>query len=313
PGATSISYTSGYTFRDLEIGGGGAFGGGFFLKDAFRVNIDNVGMTSVANPIHVAGSTLQLTVSHTIANSDGADFAAFGSSIGWWMTAENYGGLGVHMPENIKFINSSVVGYDYGAITIGSMVRLDNPDIDYAGVIGWRYDGGNHHVMNGGYIATNNTTKPFSGVNIQTVTPGQAGVEVVNSVITSYRGGMPAGSFAIVAGDSDTNHQGGMVISGVKITGAANSWTSGVRSASARSLSLSGCQIDKGSLSTNDAISVSNQMNISITSCDAGTANIVYGAPAKNAVGVIECNVATVISTGVGTASNFRVFANTPQ
>lgn len=52
-------------------------------------------------------------------------------------------------------------------------------------------------------------------------------------------------------------------------------------------------------------------MNISITSCDAGTANIVYGAPAKNAVGVIECNVATVISTGVGTASNFRVFANT--
>lgn len=126
-GASPV-YNSGLTVRDVEIGTGGRFGGGFSLKDFFRVNVENIGMTDVSSAVLLTGSVVQAVFRNVTANGDNAPTVL--NRYGFQTAAASYssGTLG---PEHISTWDCSFIRYTRGVQhDAGLMVSFNNTDLE---------------------------------------------------------------------------------------------------------------------------------------------------------------------------------------
>lgn len=131
PGVASgaaVVYNSGLTVRDVEIGTGGRFGGGFSLKDFFRVNIENIGMSDVSQAILLTGSVVQATFRNITANSDNAPTVL--NRYGFQTVYASYAS-GTLTPEHIVTYDCSFIRFNRGVQhDAGLFVSFNNTDLE---------------------------------------------------------------------------------------------------------------------------------------------------------------------------------------
>lgn len=124
----AVVYNSGLTVRDVEIGTGGRFGGGFSLKDFFRVNIEDVGMTDVSQVINLTGSVVQATFRNITANSDNAPTVLARTAFTTNSASYASGTLG---PEHISCWDCSFIRFNIGVShNAGLMVDFNQTDME---------------------------------------------------------------------------------------------------------------------------------------------------------------------------------------
>lgn len=127
-GAAS-AYNTGITIQRIDIGAVGRMGGGFYLKDTTRVNIQDIGMTEVSRMIQVVGSNTHIKARNVTSNNDsaGTSLLQYGIST----ETASYSDIGTAGPENCRFIDCSYIRGDRGINhTAGLAIEFINFDTE---------------------------------------------------------------------------------------------------------------------------------------------------------------------------------------
>jgi len=237
-GAAAV-YNSGLTIRDIEIGRTGRMGGGFYLKDLFRCNIEDVGLTDVSRMIQVVGSVVQLRASRVISNNDSAGTSL--SKYGISTESASYSS-GVMVPENCVFENCAYIRGNRGiSHTSGLMIYFTNFDTEadaYGALVGAQC------TIQGGIfapgIAANDWTGIYRSSNVSEAYDGTYFVDVdVNCLRTPTA---PSSSFGFDLGDG-TSPVFGVIIQNCRVRGAANSLNHAIRGRQCRDAIIEGNSI----------------------------------------------------------------------
>ena len=126
--AATVVYNSGLNVSGIEIGRNGRMGGGLYLKDFFRVNVSDVGMTDVSSMIRIVGSVVQGKFQRITSNNDSA--AATLNKYGISTETATYD-TGSLSPENLRFIDVAYIRGDRGVNhTAGLDVEFENFDTE---------------------------------------------------------------------------------------------------------------------------------------------------------------------------------------
>jgi len=119
-------YNSGITVIDVAINN--RFGGGFYFKDCFEVNVDRVVMTAVGRPVFISGSVVQSYFSRISAFGDGAPTSPLGNC-GFETEPATYN-VGTLTPEHITTTDCSWINYTTGVNhRAGLFVSYINTDV----------------------------------------------------------------------------------------------------------------------------------------------------------------------------------------
>lgn len=222
---SSAVYNSGFTVRDIEIGRNGRMGGGFYIKDLFRANVENVGMTNVSRMIQIVGSVVQCVFRNVRSNNDSAGTAL--SRYGISTESATYSN-GVGVCENIAFVDCAYIrgsrGINHQAGSHIEFINFDSETDGYGAVINAEC------YMHGGIIAPSPATGDwigiFRGVNIPVAYDGTIFDSVdINTLNTPNS---PAQSYGFELGDG-TAPVFGLIIRGCRIRGTTASLADGIR------------------------------------------------------------------------------------
>lgn len=236
-GAAS-SYNSGITIERVDIGAVGRMGGGFYLKDTFRVNIQNIGMTDVSRMIQVVGSNVQLKVRNVTANNDnaGTTLLKYGIST----ETASYSDIGTAGPENCRFIDCSYIRGTRGINhTVGLDIEFVNFDTE-ADVYGAFLNAACN--IRGGVLAPGpQTGAPSAWTGIfRGVSPSEPddGTIIREVDVNCLRApGTPGSSYGIDLGDGASPVYG-VIVKECRIRGLANSLNGAIRGRDLRDATL---------------------------------------------------------------------------
>lgn len=309
PGA-AFSYNSGLDIYGVCIGGmpagsgAGRFGGGIYLKDFFRVNVQDVGMTDVTQMVSIIGSTLQCKFRNVTSNNDFAGSTLLKYGI---VTAAATYASGLALPENVRFADCSYIigdrGISHGA---GSDVEYHNFDAETA----------THGIL------INNQAKVFGGIvgpsptaggwiGYQHTPPGtmySSGSVVSGLDVNVFRlPGTPGASYAFDFGDNVNPLYGAVMNEGCRVRGVNGGLTHAVRARSCADLTVHDSLFDINVFG-GAVMQASNQQRLFVernrvaggvfSASDSGAA--AYGAVQYNGFGVVTFAPTTPANWRIG-------------
>lgn len=223
-GASAI-YNSGFTVRDVEIGLSGRMGGGFYLKDLFRANVENVGMTHVSRMIQIVGTVVQCVFRNVRSNNDNAGTAL--SRYGISTEVATYSN-GIGVCENIVFVDCAYIrgsrGINHQAGSHIEFINFDCETDGYGAVINAEC------YMHGGIIAPSPGTGDWIGISRGVSIPVSYDGTIFDcvDVNTLNTPSSPAQSYGFDLGDGSAPVYG-LIIRGCRIRGTASSLADGIR------------------------------------------------------------------------------------
>lgn len=218
----AIVYNSGLTIRDIEIGTGGRFGGGFSFKDFFRINVENIGLSDVSQVVNLSGSVVQSVFRNVTANGDNAPTTLARNGFSLSSATYNTGSLG---PEHISFYDCSGIRFDTGVIVnAGLMINFENMDLE---TFSYGYFVGQPCTIRGGIV---NPAPASAGTNSWIgVFRNVTGFEVSAAVFiedleinTLNIPGTPGSSYGIIVGNG-VNKSVGTTIKSCRFKGISSS------------------------------------------------------------------------------------------
>lgn len=238
-GGAAAIYNSGITIRDIEIGRTGRMGGGFYVKDVFRLNVEDVGLTDVTWMIRIVGSVVQAKFLRITSNNDSA--ASTLSKYGISTEAASYAS-GTLTPENIRFIDCAYIrgsrGIHHQSGLDIEFINFDNEADDYGMLLNAPCN------VNGGIVVPSPSAVTWTGI-YRGVNPSSPddGTIIENVDINCLRApSTPASSWGIDIGDG-VSPVYGVTIQNCRIRGVNGAITDGIRSRDARDLTISDCFI----------------------------------------------------------------------
>jgi hypothetical protein len=121
----AVVYNSGITVMDVSINN--RFGGGFYFKDCFEVNVDRIIMSAVGRPVLLVGSVVQSYFSHISAFGDARPVNL--GDTGFETNTASYSS-GTLTPEHITTTDCSWINYNIGVEhSAGLLVSFINTDV----------------------------------------------------------------------------------------------------------------------------------------------------------------------------------------
>lgn len=311
-GASLTPYAFAINFSDLEIGNGDfGYGGGFYFSDAFRMNLQNIGMTGVGNPIYLEGSVVQCTFENITNNADTvpADLGGL-PNCGMYLTNKLYAS-GYHSPESIKGNNLGFVGNHEGIHHAhGLFCRYSNLDLDFIRDKGiYVYSPATFTQV---YIASNNQASKFVGVHIDIPDTGNPIPMILRGFHFNAYAALAAGSCAVQYGDGGAEPYreiwGGQIHE-CWIEGASNGWPKGIVADRTKSLTVQNNYAKEGTV-------VGKVLDATYCKYALITGNIFPGgeihveAPIATAFGRVSENQAIVTSSNITTPTNWVIENN---
>jgi hypothetical protein len=225
-GGAASAYNSGITVERVDIGRVGRMGGGFYLKDTFRCNIQNIGMTDVSRMIQLVGSNVQMKVRNVTSNNDSAGTTL--SRYGISTETAAYSDIGTAGPENVRFIDCSYIRGTRGINhTTGlgiEFINFDTEADEYGAFINAPC------ILRGGVLAPGTGATAWVGVSrgVSIADPDD-GTIIEDVDINCLRSpATPASSYGLDAGDG-VSPVYGLVVRDLRIRGTAGSLQSAIR------------------------------------------------------------------------------------
>tara|TARA_R110000772_G_scaffold268715_1_gene397868 strand:- start:232 stop:2220 length:1989 start_codon:yes stop_codon:yes gene_type:complete len=307
----ALSYTSGYKFTNIEVGGGGEFGCVWDVTDTFRLTIKDCGYTSVSNPVRIRGSVVQCTIDNLTGNNTDYIRNYKAQNCGVFMEARSdYLDAAQRVPENVKVTNSGFVKHRRGMQSVGLAITSENNDFDFIRDFAWVYGGGNGHNITGGYIAPSGSESNFIGVLVDKA-QNLDSVNVRDIIFNTYEvvGASQIGIQVGSGGVSPFNEVAGVNIIGNRFYGRALSWNRAIECDRSRIITVSENAVTGGIIKAGGfAINATNSKNLTCNSnaCNAQTINIT--APLANSVGTVNNNDANIITAFI--AGTFDISRN---
>lgn len=307
-GASAV-YNSGITIKDIEIGRDNRMGGGFYMKDVFRLNVENIGLTSVSMMISLVGSVVQAKFYKVTSNNDDPGTALNKYGIHTEIATYASGQLG---PENCRFMDCSYIRGTRGINhTTGFGVTFQNFDTEvseYGALLNAPC------TLTGGVIGpdtdANVWTGIFRGVNIATVDDATF---IDNVDVNAFREpATPASSYGIDLGDG-VSPVYGLVVKNCRIRGVANSMQSGIRGRELFDANISDNYFKTSAIiSTDIAITGFRRLVLEHNHLPSGTITVNDNS-ATDAYSSIIGNQATSLTTTLTTADNHTISNNEPS
>jgi hypothetical protein len=301
PGATAV-YNSGFTVRDIEIGRMGRFGGGFFLKDVFRANIENVGLTDVSCMIQIVGSVCQCKFRNVTSNNDnaGTTMSRYGISTS---TATYASGVGVC--ENIVFTDCAYIrgnrGIEHQA---GAHVEFINFDCETSSI------GANINAecyMHGGIVAPSPGTTSWVGIR-RGVNPSVSYDGTIFDCVdvnTLNALSQPFQSYGFDLGDQ-VSPVHGVIIRGCRIRGTPSSMADGIRGAIVRDATIEDNFFETGCFAGTAINLAGRRLFVNRNRVPGGTVSVQDGGDAL-ACGEITYNECTTLMTTLVNPSRWTI------
>lgn len=301
-GAAAV-YNSGFTARDIEIGRVNRMGGGFYLKDVFRANIENIGMTDVSRMIQVVGSVVQCKFRNVTSNNDSAGSGL--SKYGISTEAATYSGASTLTPENLRFIDCAYIRGNRGiSHTAGLDVEFVNFDTE-ADAYGMLLNAACN--VRGGIVVPGSGATDWVGVSRGVSISDPDDFTFVDGLdINCLRQpGTPASSYGFDIGDG-VSPVYGMVIKNCRIRGITDSLTDGIRTRDCRDLTLEDNFIREATV-TNSHLNISGRrLFIERNRIPSGVMVISDGSD-SSAYGIIRHNQAGTLTFTPTTSDNWTL------
>lgn len=266
-------YNSGITVMDVTVNN--RFGGGFYFKDCFEVNVDRVIMTDVGRPVFLSGSVVQSYFSRISAFADNAPSSPLGNC-GFATEIATYA-AGQLTPEHITTTDCSWIGYDVGVThEAGLMISFVNTDVQTK-TYGMLLNG--PCVVSGGIIGSLGTdTAGWIGIYMQPFDFEMANAIFIENVSINplVSPSVPATSYGIKVGDN-TAEKYSVVVDSCSFIGGSSWLKHAVFSENSRGLTITNCRF-------NTSISISQDILLNSAYFASVTANM-FGSN-----GTIEVN-----------------------
>jgi hypothetical protein len=269
-GAAAI-YNSGLTIRDIEIGRNGRMGGGFYLKDLFRCNIEDVGLTDVSRMIQVVGSVVQLRASRVISNNDTA-----GSALNKWGISTEVAtySSGVMGPENCVFENCAYIrgtrGISHSAGLMIYFINFDTEADDYGAFVATQC------TIQGGIFAPGIAANDWTGIYRSSgVSEAYDGTYFIDVDVNTLRApGAPLSSFGFDFGDG-TSPVYGVIMQNCRVRGTPNSVNHAIRGRQCRDAIIEGNSVESAICSGTEVLfSLARGLNFNYNRVVGGTVDI---------------------------------------
>lgn len=304
-GAAAV-YNSGITIERIDVGRVARMGGGFYLKDTFRCNIQNIGFTDVSWMIRVVGSNIQLKIRNVTSNNDSAGTAL--SRYGITTESATYSDIGVAGVENARFIDCAYIRGTQGVRhQIGSDVEIINFDCE-ADDIGAFINA--PVVMKGGLLAPGSDAADWIGVQrgVNIADPDDATIFDGVDIKTLRTPGTPASSYGFDIGDG-VSPVYGLVIRNCRIRGTANSMTDGIRGRILRDATIEDNFIRTSSIINNDINIAGNRLFVNRNRLPGGSI-VVSDNGVATAYGRVTNNQCSTLSFTPTTPANWDLMFN---
>lgn len=305
-GATAV-YNSGVTIRDIEIGRNQRFGGGFYIKDVFRLNVENVGFTSVSRMIQIVGSVVQCKFRNVTANNDspGTGLSKYGIS-----TESATYDTGTLTPENIRFIDCSYIRGTRGiSHAAGLLIEIENFDTeadDYGAHINAPIK------LTGGILAPGTGATAWVGIfrGVSISDPDDATIFEDVDINCLRQPGTPSSSYGIDMGDNVSPVRG-VVVQRCRFRGVAGSLQSAIRGRIVNDLTLEQNFIRTGVVTgTNDVDLTSVEKLIARDNRNASGVWSITDGGSSTAYGEVSDNELTTLTFSPTTITNWTVGNN---
>lgn len=229
-GAAAV-YNSGLYAGGLEIGRTGRMGGIAYLKDFFRVNMEDIGGTDVSWMIRLVGSVVQIKLRNITTNNDNATLAGVPT-----LVTAKYGistetaiySSGTMTAENVRAIDCSYVRGARGINhTAGLDVEFENFDCEadaYGAVLNAAC------AVRGGILAPGVGATAWVGISRGVSISNPDDMTIIEGVdINCLRSpSTPASSYGLDAGDG-VSPVFGLIVRDLRVRGNAGALQSGIR------------------------------------------------------------------------------------
>lgn len=300
-------WNSGLTVRDVEIGSGGRFGGGFALKDFFRVNVEDVGMTNVSQMVNLTGSVIQATFTNVTANSDNAPTSL--ARYGFVLQPATYS-TGTLTPEHISTWDCSAIRFNTGIVCLaGLFISFNNTDLE---TFQFGYNISAPCTIRDGIAACSSAaagTTNWVGIFINNSDFNTTNGVLIDGVDvnTLNMPGTPSASYGIIVGNGTTKSVG-TIIRGVRVRGLASSLVNLILAQlSGGDVVIEDCLLN-GAIATSTSVLVSGASYARVVGnrcTDSGTINgsLTVADNGTGTVGMIRANEFSTITNTVNAYS----------
>jgi hypothetical protein len=310
PGVASLAaavYNSGITVRDIEVGRNAKFGGGFYIKDVFRLNVERIGFTDVSHMIRLVGSVVQCSFRNVKSNNDSA--ATTLSRYGISTESATYSGATVLTPESIDFVDCAHIRGERGINhTAGLHIHFEKFDCEsevYGALLNAPCK------LTKGILGSSPAATAWTGVFLG-VSPAEHDMRVLDSVEINALNvpATPTSSYGIDAGDGVSPVRG-VVIKNCMIQGATNSLQSAVRGRILNDFTLEDCGIETDVVTGANDVSITSSTGLSLRNNrnTSGVWSITDGGDAA-AYGEIDKNRITTLTFTPTTRANWKLDIN---
>ena len=298
------AYNSGITIADVEFT---RFGGCFYFKDCFEVNVDRVIATLCTSVVKLVGSVVQSTFTKISSFADGAPRLI--NHYGFSTEVATYS-VGVLTPEHITTQDCSFIRYEIGINHIaGLMVNFYDTDVE-------TYSYGAYLLapctLRGGIFASSPNEGGWTGIY-----RGPADFEYANAVFiddveinTLNLPAYPGASYGVEVGNGSTP-QVGTFLSRLRIRGRDNSLLNAIKSNLSGGVISIKDSVIRSEICSGDEVTIGGAESLVLENliCVGGT--LVVGSTASTtSQGVIRGNVFSSISLSVGYPKNWSVSNN---
>ena len=299
-GAAAV-YNSGLTIRDIEIGRTGRMGGGFYLKDLFRCNIEDVGLTGVSRMIQVVGSVVQLRASRVISNNDSAGSALNKYGISTESASYSDGTLG---PENCVFENCAYIRGNRGiSHTSGLMIYFTNFDTEadaYGAFVAAQC------TIQGGIFAPGIAANDWTGIYRSSgVSEAYDGTYFIDVDVNTLRAPTaPLSSFGFDFGDG-TSPVYGVIMQNCRVRGTPSSLNHAIRGRQCRDALIEGTSIESAICSGTEVLfTLVRGLNFNFNRVVGGVVDITDDGDTSATGSVLNNQVGTISLTLTFPANN---------
>ena len=301
-GAAAV-YNSGITIRDVEIGRNGRMGGGFYVKDVFRLNVQDVGMTDVSRMIQLVGSVVQAKFRNVASNNDsaGTTLLRYGLS-----TESATYDSGTMTPEDVRFIDCAYIrgvrGIDHRAGLLIEFANFDAETTGYGAILDAPC------TMRGGLVAPAPSTTDYVGI-LRNVSPSNPDDGTILDGVDINALNTPSGTaYAVQIGDG-VSPVYGFVMRNCRIRGNANAFDYGIYGRDVRDATIEDNFIRSTAVSATD-IDVQGSRLFILRNRVPGGDIVVSDNGVSTAYGAVEFNQCGSLSLTLTTPANWRIGFN---
>lgn len=309
--AAAAVYNSGLDVAGLSIGQSSRMGGFMYLKDFFRVNVQDVGCTDVNQMIRLVGSVVQAKFRNVTSNNDAAALTGGATLIttkkGIVTAAATYAS-GTLTPENIRAIDCSYIrgdrGIDHAA---GLDVEFENFDAEadtYGALLNAPC------TMRGGILVPGTGATAWTGVlrGVSLSDPDDGTVLDGVDVNALRAPGTPGSSYGFDFGDG-VSPVYGAVMRNCRVRGLANSLQSAVRGRDLRDFTMEDNFVRTSAIISDDVSLIGRRLFVNRNRIVGGTLVISDGGEAT-AYGDIKNNQVATLTTTLTTNDNWTLENN---